>query len=212
MLLFEQRVAARQHDHVQRETRHHLQADRLFIDAQTDRAAHALFAQVGQRGQRLVHRLAPYRRVVRAVRQFTDVMQQQDVDVVGAKPAQAGLQRAQDAIAAVVEARAPSIHHETIRVIVPAGIAFDDPADLGRQGEAVAVDIVQCFADAAFAEPVTVVGRSVKMADAQFPRPPHRLGGLVVGDDPVQVADGCAAERQPRKRLGERLGWWAACR
>ena len=100
--MFEQAVAAGQKKAVEIARARAVLAHLDAIDADPDRAQHALGPQLLQCGIGTLHRLAKAARLLVAVIVAVDVVDQRDVDLADPKPLKASVDRAHDTIVAVI--------------------------------------------------------------------------------------------------------------
>jgi hypothetical protein len=202
-VLLEQGVAAREHDRVEGKPRHDVETHGLFVHAQADCADHAFIAHARHFGQGFVQRLGQHTRMVGAMGEGADIVQEQDVDVVGAETTQARVEATTEAVAAVIEAGTPSAHGKAVGHAVASVVVFDHPAELGRQGVAVTRHPGQRLADARLAQPETVVRGRIEVPDAAFPRMPQGSRRLLVGHLRKEVTHRCATEGEGRERFSQ---------
>jgi len=130
--VFEQRVAASEQDDVQVRARQEFKADLDLVDAYPDRPAGTRAAELTQGGQGLVQHLPEHHVVLLGVRLAPDVMDQQGVHRLAPESPKTGFERAQDAVTAVVKARAPALYGKPVVCLLVTSTLADAPADLGR--------------------------------------------------------------------------------
>ncbi len=131
------------------------------------------------------------------MRPDVEVVHQQDVDPPGAEPVQAVLDRAHDAVVAVVVDLGERQRAFELAVVEGVGMAgLEQAADLGRQHEALARPVAQRRADPVLRQAEAVEWCRIEQADAGIVGGAHRRLGLRVGDRPVHVAERRAAKAE----------------
>ena len=202
-LLVEERVAAGEQEHVQIALPGEPGEHRRLVHAGADRPEDALARAAGEGPGR--------RRSMAACQWSSGSWMKRDVDALQADPLEALLDRPADPVGAVVEDRPdrPGRRVEGVVLAVerlPVDIGAggdgigrpDEPADLGRQDERVAVAPAEGRAHASLGQAVAVQRGRVEVADADVPGVGEGRRRLVVADRGEQAADGRAAESEPR--------------
>ncbi len=195
--LIEQRVASGEQDHVEIRMTQRVEADRNTVDANAVRADDAGALQIRERRQAAVEEGAKVAFEVGAVGRAVEIVHVDEVDAILAQTPPAVGERTEDAVARVV-VRLRERQPIDVPVLIPGRrrVGHEDPADLCREQERIARNVVQRRADPLLGQSITVVGRRVEIADSAAPCVPHELDGVRVGKRREQVAERRAAERE----------------
>jgi hypothetical protein len=192
----EQRVAAREHEHVEIAVAREALEDPDVVDADTDRLDHALAAQAIEGAIRAFHRLAVARLQLVAGPFRIDVVDVRDVDARQGEPLQAVLERAQRAVMAVVVDDVERRRAREGPGRARGGVRLQQPPDLGREHEGVARHPAQARAQAMLRQAVAVERCRIEVAHARAAGRGRRLAQLRVGHLGEEIAERPAAEAE----------------
>ncbi len=174
-----------------------------LVEPDADRADRAGALELDERGIRAADRRGerPFGRLLAALRMRVDVVDHHDVHARDAEAQHRVLERAQHAVARVVEHRMErqAAGPEGCRVLV-LPVRPQPPSDLGREHELVARQLAQHVAEQHLGAAVAVERRDVEVADAQLPGRTHCADRFVRRDRPVEPAERPGAEAE----LGQR--------
>ncbi len=197
--LLEERIAAGQHHAVDVGFAGEARADRGVVDAEADRPHHALRTQLDERLPRPVLHLADAGVERVPVRPRVEVVHERDVHRRDAEPEQRLLERAQAAVAAVVEAALERQAADVAAAVAHArGCRGVDAPHFRGQHEARARPPPQRGADAVLGQPAPVQRCGVEQRDAGVRRRRDRGDRRGVVERAVEVAERRAAETECR--------------
>src|SRR6266700_7020808 len=178
---------------------HRFEADAPVVDTETDRADRALGFEPHERAAGTLHRLSePPRLCLGPMGESIDIVDERDVDPIETQALQTVFDRAERAIMGIIEPL-PERQHADIPVLISrrGGVWAQEPADLGRDHEALALDPAQRGADAMLAQTAAVVGRRIDVAHAELERALHGREGVLIADGCEEIAQRCRAETDP---------------
>ena len=206
-VLLEQRIPAREHEHVEIALAGEGLGGLALVDPRADRLDGAGGAKFIERAIAALHELAEMSLdgFVVSVRGQIDVVREDDVDRIKTEALEREFERTHDAVVGIVEAlSARRRFEESVRARALVRFAdVEETANLGGDEEGVARPRPKEAVEAAFGQPEPIERRGVVIPAARRPDGLQHEPGFLLGDRAVQIPErGAAKSKLGKLELG----------